>query len=188
MSSLALLSRDPDCRSTGILPRNGRNIPIRALTPAIRSTFNFAPSFSVFVPRYIGQILGRSYLNDTLDLEDIDVHNGIEHDASLTREFYVYGGGFLYHRLLCCKCSSQIVASIAFDEHVFASICLQNVLFMSALFNRRRRTRLTRPIPTIHPARRAAPRICFGSTAFQPHRGLQCDADAHCLRSCAADV
>ncbi|ETW77439.1 chloroperoxidase 4, partial [Heterobasidion irregulare TC 32-1] len=70
----------------GILPRNGRNIPIRALTPAIRSTYNFAPSFCVFVPRYIGQILGRSYLNDTLDLEDIDVHNGIEHDASLTRE------------------------------------------------------------------------------------------------------
>ncbi|THH08875.1 heme-thiolate peroxidase [Bondarzewia mesenterica] len=70
----------------GILPRDGRNIPIRMLNPTIRSTYNFAPTFCVFVPRYIAQILGRSYLNDTFDLADIDVHNGIEHDASLTRE------------------------------------------------------------------------------------------------------
>ncbi|THH09789.1 heme-thiolate peroxidase [Bondarzewia mesenterica] len=70
----------------GILPRDGRNVPIRMLTPTLRSTYNVAPTFCVFVPRYIAQILRRSYLNDTFDLADIDVHNGIEHDGSLTRE------------------------------------------------------------------------------------------------------
>jgi len=30
--------------------------------------------------------LNKSYGNDTFDLEDLNLHNGIEHDASLTRE------------------------------------------------------------------------------------------------------
>lgn len=30
-------------------------------------------------------MLQRSYRNDTFDLSDLDLHNGIEHDASLTR-------------------------------------------------------------------------------------------------------
>ncbi|EIM87381.1 Cloroperoxidase [Stereum hirsutum FP-91666 SS1] len=70
----------------GILPRNGRNIPFRTLSATIRPTFNFAPTFCVFVPRYMAGILGRNYWTDSLDLADIDVHNGIEHDASLLRE------------------------------------------------------------------------------------------------------
>ncbi|TFY79194.1 heme-thiolate peroxidase [Hericium alpestre] len=70
----------------GIIPRDGRNIRFRDLTAAIRHTYNFAPTFCIFVPRYMAQILDRSYVSGTLDLEDVDVHNGIEHDASLTRE------------------------------------------------------------------------------------------------------
>ncbi|KAI0046193.1 chloroperoxidase-like protein [Auriscalpium vulgare] len=70
----------------GILPRNGRNIPFRELPGKVRATYNFSPTFSLFVPRYMASILGRSFSKDTLNLSDIDVHNGIEHDASLTRE------------------------------------------------------------------------------------------------------
>ncbi|KAI0315282.1 Cloroperoxidase [Amylostereum chailletii] len=70
----------------GILPRNGRDIPFKELTRTVRQTYNFAPTFCLFVPRYMSQILGRSYSRDTLNLSDIDVHNGIEHDASLTRQ------------------------------------------------------------------------------------------------------
>ncbi|KAI0052269.1 Cloroperoxidase [Auriscalpium vulgare] len=70
----------------GILPRNGRNITFKEMTRTIRTTYNFSPTFCLFVPRTIAGILGRSYSKDTLDLADIDVHNGIEHDASLTRE------------------------------------------------------------------------------------------------------
>ncbi|KAF8257303.1 hypothetical protein EI94DRAFT_1759418 [Lactarius quietus] len=53
------------------------------LTGGIRSTYNFSPSFCLFVPRYIAHVLDRSYSTGRLDLADIDVHNGIEHDASL---------------------------------------------------------------------------------------------------------
>lgn len=31
-------------------------------------------------------MLKKSFNNDTFDLEELDVHNGIEHDASLLRE------------------------------------------------------------------------------------------------------
>ena len=33
----------------------------------------------------MARILGREYARDTIDLGDVSVHNGIEHDASLTR-------------------------------------------------------------------------------------------------------
>jgi len=69
----------------GILPHNGRGISFVELGNAINKTFNFAPSFCYFVPWYAAQFLQRNYKTDTMDLEDLDVHNCIEHDASLTR-------------------------------------------------------------------------------------------------------
>ena len=72
---------------TGIVARDGRNIPYTQLIAAIRDTYNFAPSFCVFVPRYMAQLLTRNYKTDTINLSDFNVHNGIEHDASLTRAY-----------------------------------------------------------------------------------------------------
>ena len=70
----------------GILPHDGRNITFRELSTQIRTTYNFSPTFCLFVPRNIAQILNRSYSSGRFDLSDIDVHNGIEHDASLVRK------------------------------------------------------------------------------------------------------
>ncbi|GJE93470.1 chloroperoxidase-like protein [Phanerochaete sordida] len=70
----------------GILPRSGRGITFRELNAKIRETYNFAPSFCFFVPNYAANMLCRDYWNDTFDLSDLDAHNCIEHDASLTRE------------------------------------------------------------------------------------------------------
>ncbi|KAI0791556.1 Chloroperoxidase [Irpex lacteus] len=70
----------------GILPRSGRGISFKELNARIRTTYNFSPSFCYFVPNYAAQMLSRSYSKDTFDLSDLDVHNGIEHDGSLTRE------------------------------------------------------------------------------------------------------
>lgn len=69
----------------GIIPRDGRNLSFKELSGQIRSTYNFSPTFCLFVPRYIARILNRSYGSGRFDLADIDVHNGIEHDASLVR-------------------------------------------------------------------------------------------------------
>ncbi|THH29028.1 heme-thiolate peroxidase [Antrodiella citrinella] len=70
----------------GILPHDGRNITFRELNTAVRTTYNFAPSFCYFVPNHMAGILDRNYWSDRFDLADLDVHNGVEHDASLTRE------------------------------------------------------------------------------------------------------
>jgi len=55
----------------------------------IRVTYNFAPSFCLFVPTFAANYLNKNYGKDTFDLAELDLHNkGIEHDASLTREDY----------------------------------------------------------------------------------------------------
>ena len=69
----------------GILPHSGRGITFPELNAKIRSTYNFAPSFCFFVPKYAADMLHRNYWTDKFDLSDLDVHNGIEHDASLIR-------------------------------------------------------------------------------------------------------
>lgn len=69
----------------GILPHDGKNITFRTLNTTVRQTFNFAPSFCFFVPKFSADFLGRSYWTDTFDLEELSKHNAIEHDASLTR-------------------------------------------------------------------------------------------------------
>jgi hypothetical protein len=70
----------------GILPHDGKDISFVTMNETIRSTYNFSPSFCYFVPNYIAKILKKDYSKDKFDLADISVHNGIEHDASLTRE------------------------------------------------------------------------------------------------------
>jgi Peroxidase, family 2 len=77
-----------NCIFVGILPHNGRNITFKELNEKVRATFNFAPSFCFFVPNYSARMLEKSYSKDTFDLSDLNLHNGIEHDASLTREFF----------------------------------------------------------------------------------------------------
>ncbi|KAI6015105.1 Chloroperoxidase [Pisolithus orientalis] len=69
----------------GIISRSGRGIKFTDLTRQVRTTYNFSASFCSFVPHYAAFMLNKSYSKDTFDLEELDLHNGIEHDASLTR-------------------------------------------------------------------------------------------------------
>ena len=59
------------------------------MAETIRKVYNFSPSFCYYVPHYTATMLSRDYNRDTLDLSDINVHNGIEHDASLCRAFFL---------------------------------------------------------------------------------------------------
>jgi len=68
------------------MPWQITNIKFNELGPLIRATYNFGPSFCFFVPDFAANMLHRSYRKDTFDLKDLDLHNGIEHDGSLTRE------------------------------------------------------------------------------------------------------
>jgi hypothetical protein len=70
----------------GILPHDGKNIKFSDITDTVRTTFNFSQSFATFVPVYAARVLNKDYNKDTLSLHELDIHNGIEHDASLTRD------------------------------------------------------------------------------------------------------
>jgi len=70
----------------GILPRDGKNIPFVDLSHQTQSTYNFAPTFSFFLPNYAANFMKKDYKKDTFDLKDLDMHNKIEHDGSLARE------------------------------------------------------------------------------------------------------
>jgi len=70
--------------TTVFWPRDGKNITFKELGDRVHETYNFSGSFCYFVSNYMAQILQRTRA-DKLNLADIDVHNGIEHDASLFR-------------------------------------------------------------------------------------------------------
>ncbi|KAG6901826.1 hypothetical protein C0995_007533 [Termitomyces sp. Mi166 len=79
----------------GILPRDGKNISFKEMGHLINKTYNFAPTFCFFVPNYAAKMLKKNYNTDTFDLAELDLHNGIEHDASLVRAFprFITSGG-----------------------------------------------------------------------------------------------
>ena len=56
------------------------------MTEKIRTTYNFSPSFCLFVPQYAASMLKKDYKTGKFDLKELDLHNGIEHDASLVRK------------------------------------------------------------------------------------------------------
>jgi hypothetical protein len=74
----------------GILPRDGKNIPFKEMSKIIRATYNFSPTFGFFVTNFASDMLKRDYNKDTFDLVDLDLHNGIEHDASVCRKLITY--------------------------------------------------------------------------------------------------
>jgi hypothetical protein len=69
----------------GIFPHDGKNIKFTDMTSKIRTTFNFASSFCLFVPKFAADFLDRSYWSGTCDLAELSLHGAIEHDGSLTR-------------------------------------------------------------------------------------------------------
>jgi hypothetical protein len=70
----------------GILPHDGKDISFTELSTKIRQTYNFASTFCYFVPKSAADFLNRSYWTGRFNLEELSLHNAIEHDASLTRQ------------------------------------------------------------------------------------------------------
>ena len=74
----------------GIIARDGRNIKFSEMPHKLNATYNFAPSFTFFVPNLAAHMSKKKFSKDTFDLEGRDLHNGIEHDASLARAYYLF--------------------------------------------------------------------------------------------------
>ncbi|KDQ21598.1 hypothetical protein BOTBODRAFT_26034 [Botryobasidium botryosum FD-172 SS1] len=66
----------------GFLPRDGKNLDLATLVKAQHDVFNFSVELATSIAT-AGLMLCGS--NGTLNLNDLDAHNVIEHDASLTR-------------------------------------------------------------------------------------------------------
>jgi len=69
----------------GIISHDGRAIPFVEFTKKLEATYNLAPTFCVFLSKYIAQYMKKDFSKDVFDLRDIDIHNKIEHDGSLIR-------------------------------------------------------------------------------------------------------
>ncbi|KAG1877686.1 Chloroperoxidase [Suillus subalutaceus] len=69
----------------GIISRSGRGISFVELDRHVQGTYNISSTLSSFVAHYAARMLKKSFNHGTLDLEELDMHNGIEHDASLLR-------------------------------------------------------------------------------------------------------
>ncbi|KAG1732729.1 Chloroperoxidase [Suillus lakei] len=69
----------------GIISRSGREVTFVELNNHIRATYNFSPTFCSYALHFLARMLKRSYSDGTFDLEELDLHNGVEHDASLLR-------------------------------------------------------------------------------------------------------
>ena len=69
----------------GILPHDGKNIRFNELAAKVDAAFNTAPTISLLVTKICVRMLMKNYKRGTFDLAELDLHNGIEHDASLTR-------------------------------------------------------------------------------------------------------
>ncbi|KAF2488936.1 Cloroperoxidase [Lophium mytilinum] len=72
-----------------LIPRNGRNLSIPLLVDTLGSIFNLSPELARIVSLG-GVALGPG--NGTFSLLDLNKHNGIEHDGSLSRADYNLGG------------------------------------------------------------------------------------------------
>ena len=76
----------------GIIPRDGKNIPFKDVAAKIHATYNFAPSYCLFVSNFAAKMLKKNYGKDTFDLADLNLHSdkgGIEYDGSMTRELHL---------------------------------------------------------------------------------------------------
>lgn len=72
----------------GILPRDGKNMPFKDVAAKIHATYNFSPSYCLFVTNYAAKMMKKNYGTDSFDLAELNLHSdkgGIEYDGSMTR-------------------------------------------------------------------------------------------------------
>ena len=75
----------------GILPHSGKGMTLTMLTKAMQETFNFG--FGIRTVLAIGGLFSSPHPSGgKMDLNDLDKHNYIEHDGSLSRAPYHLGG------------------------------------------------------------------------------------------------
>ncbi|KAK7051536.1 hypothetical protein VNI00_004513 [Paramarasmius palmivorus] len=82
----------------GFIPRNGRNMTIETVLKGSRDGFNVPSDFISAVAKIA------PFTSNTFDgqftLDDIKLHNAVEHDASLSRSDYGLGSNYIFNATL----------------------------------------------------------------------------------------
>jgi hypothetical protein len=69
----------------GIIAHDGRDVSFVDLAQKVQATYNMAPTFCVYLSKFIANFMGKDYSKGAFDLKELDQHNKIEHDGSLIR-------------------------------------------------------------------------------------------------------
>jgi hypothetical protein len=69
--------------SAGIIAHDGCNISFVDLAQKVQVTYNMAPTFCIFLSKFIANFMNKEYSKDVFNLRELDAHNKIEHDGSL---------------------------------------------------------------------------------------------------------
>jgi hypothetical protein len=69
----------------GIIAHDGRNISFVDLAEKVQATYNMAPTFCIYLSKFMANFMKKDYGKDAFDLKELDEHNKIEHDGSLIR-------------------------------------------------------------------------------------------------------
>ncbi|KAL6712353.1 hypothetical protein ACN47E_000230 [Coniothyrium glycines] len=75
----------------GILPRDGRNLTLPLLVAKLNAGLNVSPEIATTLSQ-AGIALSADPSSGAFDLDDLNRHNAIEHDASLSRDDVDLGG------------------------------------------------------------------------------------------------
>ncbi|KAG1754339.1 Chloroperoxidase [Suillus lakei] len=62
----------------GIISRSGRGISFVEIDRHVRGTYNISSTLSSFVPHYAARMLKKNFGEDTFDLAELDMHNGLD--------------------------------------------------------------------------------------------------------------
>ncbi|EIM82419.1 Cloroperoxidase [Stereum hirsutum FP-91666 SS1] len=81
----------------GILPRNGSNITTNMILQAAVDAYNVQPHVLSLAAK-IGMLVSAE--SDTLSLDDINMHENIEHDASTSRGDYYFGDNHSFNETI----------------------------------------------------------------------------------------
>lgn len=74
----------------GILPRSGKNLTVAMLNTALLDGYNVGNDFSTVIGAF-GSLSSKRPLSGTFDLDNLDLHDLIEHDSSLSRNDIYFG-------------------------------------------------------------------------------------------------
>jgi Peroxidase, family 2 len=74
-----------------ILPHNGKGLTVPMLVTAMEDTYNLTPELATFFA-VAGLLTTHNPLSLSFNLDNLDLHDYIEHDASLSRQDFHLGG------------------------------------------------------------------------------------------------